>query len=307
MKFNKVKTVIEETKNKKEQTRAKPILKWVGGKTQMLGNIMPKVPEKYGKYIEPFIGGGAVFFALNPDKAVIADSNPELINMYQQISGNVESVVEHLKKYKNTKEDFYAIRSLEWQELPKEEAAARTVYLNKTCFNGLYRVNKKGQFNASFGNYKAPKICDEDVLYAASTVLKKTRIMCGDYLSVLKECVEPGDFVFLDPPYLPISEYSDFKRYTKEQFYEEDHVDLAKEVKRLHELGCYVILTNSNHPLVYELYKDYKIEVIQTRRCISCNGIKRKGEDILIDIPSEDKTLLSQQNSEEEIEVLAAG
>ena len=133
MKFNKVKTVIEETKNKKEQTRAKPILKWVGGKTQMLGNIMPKVPEKYGKYIEPFIGGGAVFFALNPDKAVIADSNPELINMYQQISGNVESVIEHLKKYKNTKEDFYAIRSLEWQELPKEEAAARTVYLNKTC------------------------------------------------------------------------------------------------------------------------------------------------------------------------------
>lgn len=116
--------------------QAKPILKWAGGKTQLLGDIMPKVPDIYGKYIEPFIGGGALFFALNPKQAVIADSNPELINMYQQVADSVDGVITYLRKYKNTKEDFYAVRGLHWTRLPKEEAAARTIYLNKTCFNG---------------------------------------------------------------------------------------------------------------------------------------------------------------------------
>lgn len=263
---------MEQVLKKEKQIQAKPIMKWAGGKTQMLGDIMPKIPQKYGKYIEPFIGGGALFFALSPDKAIVADSNPELINMYRQVADNVEAVISYLKKYKNTKEDFYEVRSLDWFKLKKEEAAARTIYLNKTCFNGLYRVNKKGQFNVPFGKYKAPNFCDEEALFAASDVLKKATITCGDYLSVLKEYAEPGDFIFLDPPYLPISEYSDFKRYTKEQFYEEDHVELAKEVKRLQELGCHVILTNSNHPLVHELYADYKIEVIQT--AISANAFK---------------------------------
>ena len=283
---------MEQVLKKEKQIQAKPIMKWAGGKTQMLGDIMPKIPQKYGKYIEPFIGGGALFFALSPDKAIIADSNPELINMYRQVADNVETVISYLKKYKNTKEDFYEVRSLDWLKLKKEEAAARTIYLNKTCFNGLYRVNKKGQFNVPFGKYKAPNFCDEEALFAASDVLKKATITCGDYLSVLKEYAEPGDFIFLDPPYLPISEYSDFKRYTKEQFYEEDHVELAKEVKRLQELGCHVILTNSNHPLVHELYADYKIEVIQTKRYISCNGSKRKGEDIIVDILPKQKTML---------------
>lgn len=277
--------MIKQQTVKQEKTiQAKPILKWAGGKTQMLVNIMPKIPSKYGKYIEPFIGGGALFFALSPEQAVIADSNPELINMYQQVATNINNVVDYLKKYKNTKEDFYSVRALDWTKLGKEEAAARTIYLNKTCFNGLYRVNKKGEFNVPFGKYKAPKICDENVLYVASTVLKKATILCGDYLAVLKKCAQSGDFVFLDPPYLPISEYSDFKRYTKEQFYEEDHVKLANEVKRLQELGCHVILTNSNHPFVHELYADYKIEVVQTKRYISCNGSKRQGEDIIVDV-----------------------
>ena len=283
---------MEQALKKEKHIQAKPIMKWAGGKTQMLSDIMPKIPKKYGKYIEPFIGGGALFFALNPDKAIIADRNPELINMYQQVADNVETVISYLKKYKNTKEDFYEVRSLDWLKLKKEEAAARMIYLNKTCFNGLYRVNKKGQFNVPFGKYKAPNFCDEEVLYAASDVLKKATIECGDYLSVLKKYAEPGDFIFLDPPYLPISEYSDFKRYTKEQFYEEDHIELAKEVKRLQELGCYVILSNSNHPLVHELYADYKIEVIQTKRYISCNGSKRKGEDIIVNILPKQKTML---------------
>ena len=175
--------------------QAKPILKWAGGKTQMLGDLIPKVPASYGRYIEPFFGGGAMFFALQPENAVIADSNPELINMYRQVADHVDEVINYLKKYENTSEMFYAVRSLEWTSLPKAEAAARTIFLNKTCFNGLYRVNKQGQFNVPFGKYKNPKICDEDGLRAASEVLKKAEILCGDYLLVLEHYAQPGDFV----------------------------------------------------------------------------------------------------------------
>lgn len=271
---------------------AKPILKWAGGKTQMLGDLLPKVPSSYGRYIEPFLGGGAMFFALQPEQAVIADSNPELINLYRQVANHVDDVVCQLKKYENTQEMFYAVRGQDWTMLPEAEAAARTIFLNKTCFNGLYRVNKKGRFNVPFGKYKNPKICDEEGLKAASAALKKAEIVCGDYLLVLEHYAQPGDFVFLDPPYLPISEYSDFKRYTKKQFYEEDHVELAKMVKTLHERGCHVILTNSNHPLVHELYAPFTIDVIQTKRHISCNGSTRKGEDVIVTIPPKQRTLI---------------
>ena len=272
--------------------QAKPILKWAGGKTQMLGDLIPKVPTSYGRYIEPFFGGGAMFFALQPENAVVADSNPELINMYRQVADHVDDVINYLKEYENSSEMFYAVRSLEWTSLPKAEAAARTIFLNKTCFNGLYRVNKQGRFNVPFGKYKNPKICDEDGLRAASEVLKKAEILCGDYLLVLEHYAQPGDFVFLDPPYLPTSEYSDFKRYTKEQFYEEDHVELAKMIMTLHERGCHVILTNSNHPLVHELYAPFTIDVIQTKRYISCNGSTRKGEDVIVTIPPKQRTLI---------------
>lgn len=268
---------------------AKPILKWAGGKTQMLGELLPRVPKTYGRYIEPFFGGGALFFSLKPENAIIADSNPELINMYLQVANHVDDVIECLQKYENTSEMFYEVRSRDWHTLPKAEAAARTIYLNKTCFNGLYRVNRNGQFNTPFGKYKNPKICDIDALRLASEALKKANILCGDYILVLEHYAQPGDFVFLDPPYLPISENSDFKRYTKEQFYEDDHVELAKMIGTLHERGCYVILTNSNHPLVHQLYEQYKIEVIQTKRHISCHGDTRKGEDVIVTIPPEKK------------------
>lgn len=282
----------EQAIKKATPVQAKPILKWAGGKTQMLGDLLPKVPASYGRYIEPFIGGGALFFALQPENAVIADSNPELINMYREVADHVDDVIEVLKKYENTSEMFYEVRAQDWTQLSKAEAAARTIFLNKTCFNGLYRVNKKGQFNVPYGKYKNPKICDVDGLYAASEALKKAEIICGDYLLVLEHYAQPGDFVFLDPPYLPISEYSDFKRYTKEQFYEEDHVELAKMVMTLHERGCTVVLTNSNHPLVHELYAPFTIDVIQTKRHISCNGNTRKGEDIIVTVPPKQKTLL---------------
>ena len=272
--------------------QAKPILKWAGGKTQMLGDLLPKVPTSFGRYIEPFFGGGAMFFALQPENAVIADSNPELINMYREVADHVEDVIQCLKQYENTSEMFYAVRSQEWTTLPKAEAAARTIFLNRTCFNGLYRVNKQGQFNVPYGKYKNPKICDEDGLRAASVALQKVDILCGDYLLVLEHYAQPGDFIFLDPPYLPVSEYADFKRYTKEQFYEEDHIELSKMIMALHERGCYVILTNSNHPLVHALYAPFNIDVIQTKRHISCNGSTRKGEDVIVTIPPKQRTLI---------------
>lgn len=261
---------------------AKPILKWAGGKTQMLDVLLPKIPKKYNKYIEPFFGGGAFFYAVNPDEAVIADSNPELVNLYRSVANNLHDVIFFLSQHHNDKDYYYEIRSLDWKQLSAPEAAARTIFLNKTCFNGLYRVNKSGGFNVPFGNYKNPKICDIINLTAASEQLKKSIIVEGDYKKILKEYAEPGDLIFLDPPYLPISEYSDFQRYTKEQFYEEDHVDLAQEVKRLSDLGCHVILTNSNHPLVHELYDYYNIEVHQTKRYINKDSSKRTGEDVVV-------------------------
>lgn len=265
--------------------KLKPILKWAGGKSQLLDVLSTKIPKKFGKYIEPFFGGGALFFSLAPEDGVIADSNPELINLYQAVAWDVDNVIKHLRCYENTEDAFYAARSLDWRKLSTAEAAARTIFLNKTCFNGLYRVNKKGGFNVPFGRYKNPKILDEASLISASYLLRKTKIVCADYKEVLSQYASPGDFVFLDPPYLPISEFSDFKRYTKEQFYEEDHHELAREVRRLHELGCHVVLTNSNHPLVHENYGDFAIEVVRTNRHISCNGKGRKGEDVIVCAP----------------------
>lgn len=265
-----------------ELSDCRPLLKWAGGKTQLLDELMPIMPKKYGRYIEPFCGGGALFFAIRPHDGLIADSNPEIVNLYRTVASDVEGIIEQLLCHHNTEAAFYAVRAQDWTQLSSVEAAARTIFLNKTCFNGLYRVNKKGQFNVPFGRYKNPKITDAASLRAASQLLQNTTIICSDYKNVLRENAKAGDFIFLDPPYLPISEYADFKRYTKEQFYEEDHVELASEVHRLHDLGCHVILTNSNHPLVHEQYKKFSIEVIQTKRYISCNGKGRTGEDVIV-------------------------
>lgn len=263
-------------------SKSRPILKWAGGKTQLISELIPMIPEHYGKYIEPFFGGGAFFFYLRPICGVIADSNPELINLYKAIANDVNAVKHYLALYKNAEEVFYEVRAKDWTLLSKEEAAARTIFLNRTCFNGLYRVNQKGQFNVPFGRYKNPKILDEFQLDSASELLKRTTIVLGDYKTVLKDYAKPGDLIFLDPPYLPISEYSDFKRYTKEQFYEEDHIELAEEFKRLDDMGCTLVLTNSNHPLVHDLYKSYELEIIKTKRYISCNGKGRLGEDVIV-------------------------
>lgn len=261
---------------------SRPLLKWAGGKTQLLAEILPRIPKQYGRFIEPFFGGGAVFFAARPENGIIADINPELVNLYRSVAIDVNGVIAHLRSYENTEEVFYAVRSLDWTKLSNIEAAARTIFLNRTCFNGLYRVNKSGRFNVPFGRYKNPKIIDEGALRAASLLLRRAKIICGDYKTVLNENARPGDFIFLDPPYLPVSSSADFIQYTKERFSEQDHVDLAAEVKRLHELGCHVVLTNSNHPLVHELYRNFDVEVVQTKRYISCNGNGRTGEDVIV-------------------------
>ena len=263
---------------------AKPVLKWAGGKSQLLDELLSREPKSYGKYIEPFIGGGALFFALNSKSAVIADSNPELINLYKVIASDVESLIKELKTHKNDEDYFYEMRGIDETKLTPIQAAARTIYLNRTCFNGLYRVNKSGKFNVPFGSYINPKICDESNLYQVSQSLQGKTIVCGDYKKVLRDHAKSGDFIFLDPPYLPISEYSDFKRYTKDQFYEDDHKELAEEVNRLCDLGCHVVLTNSNHHLVHELYGQYQIDVFKTRRNISSKANSRHGEDVIVTI-----------------------
>lgn len=262
----------------------KPILKWAGGKTQLLEKLHAYVPQSYNKYIEPFLGGGALFFNLNPENAVISDLNPELTNLYIEVAEDLEAVIAKLEQYENSEECFYKVRAQDVSDLSAAEQAARTIYLNKTCFNGLYRVNKKGQFNVPYGHYKNPTIIDYENLYNASMILKKATIINGGYKNVLSQYAEPNDLVFLDPPYLPISNYSDFKRYTKEQFYEEDHVELSEEIERLRDLGCHVILTNSNHPLVHDLFHKFKIDVYRTKRHISCKAGKRTGEDVIVNI-----------------------
>ncbi len=267
-----------------QQHKIKPVLKWAGGKTQLLNKILPLFPEKYNKYIEPFFGGGAVFFGLCPEKAVISDLNAELVNLYNVISNDVEALIRSLCRHKNDKEYFYKIREKSLHELTSIQSASRTIFLNRTCYNGLFRVNKSGNFNVPFGNYKNPNICYKENLRAVAKLLYGQKILCGDYKYVLNKYAKEGDLVFLDPPYLPISEYSDFKRYTKEQFYEEDHRELAEEVKRLSDIGCSVILTNSNHPLVHDLYGKYQVEVFNSRRSINSKANGRRGEDVVIKI-----------------------
>ena len=272
----------------------KPILKWAGGKSQLLPELLSRIPFGFDRYVEPFVGGAALFFALQPEHAIISDSNPELINLYQCVANDVEDVITRLKRYVNTEEAFYRVRAQDWRTLPAPEAAARMIYLNRTCFNGLYRVNRKGEFNVPYGRYSNPRICDQDNLRNASIVLKRAEILCMDYLTVLDERTQPGDFVFLDPPYLPIGEWGDFKRYTKEQFYEEDHRQLADAIHRLNARNVWAVLTNSNHPLVHELYADFPMVIVPTKRNISCRGQNRTGKDAIVDCKPTSKSALEK-------------
>lgn len=242
----------------------KPFLKWAGGKTQMIGDLLKFAPTEYKKYIEPFIGGGALYFNLNHSNCVISDLNEELVITYKQVKENVYEIISILSTYKNTEEFFYKIRSLLPNKLTEVERAARLIYLNKTCFNGLYRVNKKGEYNVPYGKRNGA-FYNAEVLINASEYLQGTAVYHLDYKETLKRFAAKGDFIFLDPPYQPVGKFSDFKRYTKEFFYEKDQIELAEIFKELTDKGCYVMLTNSDHPLILNLHKSFHIEIIETK------------------------------------------
>lgn len=272
-------------KTKKNRLVA-PFVKWVGGKRQIMSSItklMPKNIQEY-KYIEPFIGGGAVLFHLQPKNGIINDFNEELINTYQVIKNNLDELIEDLKTHKNTSEYFYKIRSLDregnFEKLSKVKKASRVLYLNKTCFNGLYRVNNAGEFNAPFGRYKNPNIINEPTLKAVSNYLNSNNIeiLAGDYSEALK-LADKNSFVYFDPPYHPISEGSNFTGYVRGGFNMYDQVDLRVACDELNKKGIKFLLSNSASPFILEQYKNYNIEIIKAKRAINSNGSKRGNVD----------------------------
>lgn len=263
------------------ELRQKPFLKWAGGKTQMLNDLMKYVPVKFNRYFEPFVGGGALYFALNPKEPVISDLNLELIITYKAVQNEVENVIDILETYENKESFYYAIRATNSETLSDAERAARLIYLNKTCFNGLYRVNKKGGFNVPYGK-RTNEFVNQELLRNASEYLQRATIIYGRYQDVLRTNAKKNDFIFLDPPYYPIGKNSDFQRYTKEFFYEKDQIDLKLEFDRLVNHGCHVLLTNSDHPFIHDLYKEYDIKIFETKRLISSNASTRTGRDILV-------------------------
>ena len=250
-----------------------PFLKWAGGKTQLHPVLLNHIPMEFDTYIEPFVGGGALFFELQPVRAVLADSNPELINCYMMVRDRVEDLIAVLKAYPYSEQFYYAIRA----EMPEDPVlrAARMIYLNRTCYNGLYRVNKQGQFNVPFGSYKNPLICDSERLRTASYVLRNAELRCADYRETLGRCAKPGDFIYIDPPYHPVSKYSDFKRYTAEFFYEEDQHVLAKTVKELAQQGCHVLVSNSHCDFILDIYNGCDIIEVSAKRNINKDPQKR--------------------------------
>ncbi len=264
---------------------ARPLLKWAGGKAQMLGDIAPYVRDRSGRYIEPMLGGGALFFALAPEQAIIADVNPELVNFYRAIVTAMEKVISTYRAWPFDETTFYELRAARFDDLDSVTAAARLLYLNRACFNGLYRVNRLGHFNVPWGHYKRPYIVENERFEAARAALRRARIELGDFRELLECEARSGDFIFLDPPYVPISPYSDFKRYTRAQFHDADHAAMAQLVRRLSERGCDVVITNSNHSLVRDLYQGYQIEVIPTKRNVNSRGNGRTGEDVIIHVP----------------------
>ena len=225
-------------------------MKWAGGKTQLLPALLKYIPSHYDRYIEPFIGGGALFFALQPAKAILADANPELINCYTVVRDNVEQLIAVLSTYPYSQEFYYQLR----EQLPEDAIlrAARMIYLNRTCYNGLYRVNKQGQFNVPFGRYNNPVICDKDRLRAASYVLQGAELICADYQETLKTYTQPESFIYIDPPYQPVDKFSDFKRYTAEFFYEQDSKASPAWRKNLHKMAalCYSAILTATSSLI---------------------------------------------------------
>lgn len=265
----------------------KPFVKWVGGKRQLLKqfrdlDLYP--PDGFNPntatYFEPFVGGGAMFFNLLPKKAVLSDLNYELITTYNVIKNDVEKLISKLKEHQknNSKEYFLKIRSKDIKKLTKINIAARFIYLNRTCFNGLYRVNGEGQFNVPYGDNKNPLICDEKNLLKVHEVLKNIKILKQDYKKVLEKA-KKGDFIYFDPPYYPVNKTSNFTSYTKEGFLEKEQEELRDTFVKLHKKGCFVMLSNSDTPFINKIYsgldKKIKIHKVFAGRMINSKSERR--------------------------------
>lgn len=259
----------------------KPFLKWAGGKRQLLPVINELIPENYSTYYEPFVGAGAVLFDMQPKKAVINDANEELINVYRVIKNNIDELIIDLKEHVNEEDYYYDVRKLdrtkEYKNMSDVKKASRILFLNKTCYNGLFRVNQQGEFNVPFGRYKNPNIVNEDTLRAVHNYLNNNdiRILNTDFEEAIKYMRKEA-FVYFDPPYHPISDTSSFTGYTTDGFNAQDQKRLKKLCDSLDERGCRFLLSNSSADLIIDLYKDdYTLNFVDANRSINSKGDSR--------------------------------
>lgn len=260
-----------------------PVVKWAGGKRQLLPHILERMPKRdeISTYYEPFVGGGAVLFGLQPKKAVVNDVNADLMNLYEVIRDDVEALIEDLRKHKNEPDYFYRIRDLDrnpklFAKLTNVEKASRMHYLNKTCFNGLYRVNRSGHFNTPYGRYENPNIVNEKVLRAVSKYFNANdvRFMCGDFVDAVKWARKPA-FVYFDPPYYPVSASANFTGYSEGGFNKEEQIRLKDLCDRLDQRGIKFLLSNSATDFIRSLYEGYHIENVKARRAINSDATGR--------------------------------
>jgi len=267
----------------KQPTAALPLfIKWAGGKIQLIEQLGDLFPQNFCNYYEPFVGSGAVFFyvksKLKPNKVILSDTNEELINCFVIVRDKPSELVEVLSnhKKKHSKEHYYAVRSIESDRLDDVNRAARLIYLNKTCFNGLYRVNSKGQFNVPFGDYDNPSIFNKRTLFQASQLLQDVHLQVMTFEKIL-DFARKDDFVYFDPPYIPLSKTSSFTQYSKTDFSMKEQKRLSEVFRILDHQGCFVMLSNSDHALTRELYRDYEnyFVIVRAKRMINSVGSKR--------------------------------
>lgn len=255
---------------------ARPFLKWVGGKRQLLPRLLAQMPASYGRYFEPFIGGGALFFALQPKLAVISDVNERLVRTYRAVRDDVETVIALLATYPYERSFYERMRALDVDARPDAEAAAWFIYVNRTGFNGLYRVNRAGRFNVPFGKYTNPTICDADLLRECSLALRGVEIRHADFADAVAGA-DTGDFVYFDPPYVPLTATSSFTAYHADGFGRDDQRRLRDVAARLVARGVHVLASNSSASLVRDLYSapTFTLVEVDATRAVNCRADRR--------------------------------
>jgi len=259
---------------------ARSFLKWAGGKTRYAAALARLAPPYTGRYWEPFMGSAALFFELAPRAAVLADANEELVACFQEVAEHPYDVMEELERMPNTRDYYGRARGADTRELGRAARAARVIYLNKTGFRGLWRVNRKGEFNVPYGQYERPYY-NAETLLCASRALASAEIRLADYSECLAGAAV-GDWVYLDPPYVPLGGHADFKRYTPGQFHEEDHRNLARLMREASDRGVYIMLTNADTPLAREIFAGFAFLELSTRRDINLQSSRRASSDLVV-------------------------